>query len=170
MRVILILAICIVIGVVGLNYLKQHKADDGTTDRGTQKIKDGSSDLADRARDAAHSAKDSISRHMSEWHLTADDIKKDLQKGGEIVRTKAQSAGSSIASSASNAKLVTMIQAKYTLDKDLSPRAISVSANEGHVLLTGTVASEDLIGRAVGLALDTDGVVEVKSQLVVGTP
>lgn len=147
-----------------MNYLKQHRADD------TVGVSHSTSEFADRARDAAVSAKDSIARHLDEWHLSGDDIKRDLQKGGEIIRVKAQSAGSSIALAASNAKLETVIQTKYSLDKDLSPRSIKVSADQGKVLLTGTVASEDLIGRAVALALDTEGVAEVKSQLAVAKP
>ncbi len=168
MRVILVLIICIVLGVIGLNYMKSHNHTDSPTVESTrEKVSSDAASFGDKARDAAVSAKDAIAEKLREWHLSGDDIKSDLQKGGEVIRTKARSAGSSIASSAANAKLVTVIKTKYALDKDLSARAIEVKADQGKVVLAGTVGSEELIGRAVALALDTDGVVEVKSQLKV---
>jgi osmotically-inducible protein OsmY len=60
-----------------------------------------------------------------------------------------------------------VVKAKYTLDKELSARTIEVSADNGLVTLRGTAPSEALIGKAVGLALDTDGVTQVKSLLTV---
>ncbi len=171
MRVILVLIICIVIGYFGLRYLQEHhhvEAPSAATTR--EEVSTSASSLADKTRAAASNAKDVIADKMKEWHLTPSDIRADLQQGGDIIRTKSQSAGSSLAQHASNAKVVTVIKTKFALDKDLSARAIQVTANEGKVVLAGNVGSEELIGRAVSLALDTDGVTEVKSQLKVAAP
>ncbi|HEU5077737.1 MAG TPA: BON domain-containing protein [Opitutaceae bacterium] len=179
MRIVLILICCVIIGAIGMSYLKsRHPADarryeptrpapaqpESTT---AHNLRADGEKLADRARDAASSAKDAIADKLADWHLTGSDIRHDLEKGGEVIRTKARAAGSTIASAASNAKVVSIIKTKYTLDKDLSARAISVSSDAGKVELTGSVANEELIGRAVALALDTDGVIEVTSHLTV---
>jgi len=63
--------------------------------------------------------------------------------------------------------IVTVIKSKYVLDRDLSAVDIHVDARGGDVALVGTVASETLIGRAVALALDTDGVTHVAARLKV---
>lgn len=176
---IIIFILGIIAGAVGLNYLKERRATETVkveasshteTAPATTATSSTHPSLIDQARGAAVSAKDAVAEKLEQWHLSGSDIKQDLEKTGEVVRTKAKSAGSSIASATSNARLVAVINAKYTLDKDLSARAIDVSADAGHVVLRGTVASEALIGKAVALALDTDGVLEVKSLLTVQPP
>ena len=62
-------------------------------------------------------------------------------------------------------RIIALIKAKYTLDKELSARHITVASTDGHVKLSGSVQSPDQIGRAIVLALDTDGVVDVESSL-----
>lgn len=189
MRIVLILICCVIIGAVGMNYLKSRHAAEGTRYEPTRPepahaepahaepakpesptahhLRSDGEKLADRARDAASSAKDAIADKLADWHLTGSDIRRDLEKGGEVIRTKAREAGSTIASATSNAKVVSIIKTKFALDKDLSARAISVSSDAGKVELSGAVANEELIGRAVALALDTDGVIEVTSHLTV---
>jgi osmotically-inducible protein OsmY len=108
-----------------------------------------------------------VAEKLVQWHLTPEDIKKDLSGSGEVVRTKAKAAGHSIADATLNAKIKTFINAKYAFDSELSARAIDVECTQGHVTLRGTAPSETLIGKAVALALETDGVIDVKSLLVV---
>jgi osmotically-inducible protein OsmY len=64
-----------------------------------------------------------------------------------------------------DAAIVGEIKAKYVMDKDLSARDIHVDCTDGYVTLSGTVASPDLIGKAVVLALDTHGVRNVTAKL-----
>jgi osmotically-inducible protein OsmY len=123
--------------------------------------------LSDQAREEAKAAKAAVAAKLAEWHLTPDEISKDLARSGEIVRTKAEAVGSSIASSTANARIVTTIKTKYTLDKDLSGRAIAVACENGHVTLSGSASNPTLIAKAVALALDTDGVTQVTAKLVV---
>lgn len=168
MRGFLLFLIGIVIGAAGYYYFKvRQPATAAATAESTPTHTETSRSTFDQARDAAISAKDAVGEKLQDWHLTGDDIKRDLQRGGEVVRTKAQAAGAKIASATSNARIVTSVKAKYALDKDLSARAIEVSCDAGVVTLRGSVATEALIGKAIALALDTDGVTQVKSSLVV---
>jgi hypothetical protein len=123
--------------------------------------------VVDNARNTAYSARDAISDKLTQWHLTPDEIKADLARTGSVVRTKAQAAGETLAAATSNARVIAVIKAKYTLDKELSARTIDVDCKEGKVTLKGTVTAPSLIGKAVADALDTDGVKEVSSLLTV---
>ena len=107
--------------------------------------------------------RDDVARHLRQWHLTGDDIRADLGRGGEVVRDKARVAEARI----SDARVAALIKAKYVLDRDLSARDIGVEVKGGRVVLTGTVGSPDLVGRAVALALDTDGAEKVTAHLAV---
>lgn len=118
---------------------------------------------ASAAHQSATTLKDSVGQKLQDWHLTPDDIKADLQKTGEVVRSNARAAGASI----NDARLVAQINAKFVLDADLSARSINVDCSGGKVTLRGTVPSEALLGRAVALALDTSGVTNVVSKLTV---
>jgi hypothetical protein len=104
-----------------------------------------------------------VADKIQQWHLTPDDIRNDLARTGEVVRENAHVAGDKI----SDARIVTVIKAKYVLDRDLSAPDIHVDVVDGHVTLSGTVGSADLIGKAVMLALDTSGVENVSAKLVV---
>jgi hypothetical protein len=120
--------------------------------------------LTDRsgvARDLAPPDRGAFDEKLRQWHLTPDDIRQDLSKTGEVVRTQAGAVGGKI----SDARILTVIKAKYVLDRDLSVCDIHVSVENGRVILAGTVTSEDLLGRAVALALDTGGVADVHSRL-----
>lgn len=112
---------------------------------------------------AAGGARDSASEQLRRLRLTSDDIRADLGRTGQVVRANARVAGERI----SDARILTVIKAKYVLDRGLSARDISVEVKDGDVVLLGTVPSEELIGKAVALALDTDGVRHVAARLAV---
>lgn len=158
-------------GAYGFYYLQEKRAAAATTTPSESKPAEKSSTstptLADRAREDAKSVKDSVSNKLVEWHLTPDEIGAELARTGQIVRTKAQSTGQTIASATANARIVTVIKTKFALDKELSARSISIDCDSGQVTLVGTVASNALIAKAVGLALDTDGVAHVTAKLAV---
>jgi osmotically-inducible protein OsmY len=100
-------------------------------------------------------------RKIEEWHLTPDDVRNDLSRTGEVVRTNARAVGGEL----NDARVVATIKAKYLLDSDLSAIDIHVESHQGDVLLTGEVANRRLVGRAVALALDTGGVRRVVARL-----
>ncbi len=117
--------------------------------------------LGDTTREAASGMKEAFSEKLVEWHLTAPEIRDDLARTGQVVREKAQVAGAQIA----DARIVTVIKAKYVLDKNLSACDLHVECREGIVTLSGAVVSTDLIAHAVSLALDTGGVRRVIAQI-----
>lgn len=128
-------------------------------------VKNGTADAVDSTKHAASNVKDSISEKLRDWRLTPDDLKADLAKGGDIVRSKAAVAGEKI----SDARIVAVIKSKYVLDRDLSAIDINVDCRDGRVTLRGPVASADLAGRAMAIALDTSGVTDVVANLTVKT-
>jgi hyperosmotically inducible periplasmic protein len=165
---IFIFVLGVVAGAIGLNYWKQHRAAERSSlAAATDTPRSESTGILDQARDKAIDAKDAVGEKMKDWHLSGDDIRNDLERTGQVVRTRARAAGETIATTATKARVIGVIKTKYTLDKSLSVRTIEVSYEQGKVTLRGTVPSEDLIGKAVALALDTDGVVEVNSLLTV---
>jgi osmotically-inducible protein OsmY len=119
--------------------------------------------LGARTRATADRMTDSIADKLQDWHLTSDDIKADLAKTGEVVRSKTAGVGDRIG----DGRIVAVVKAKFILDRDLSALDINVDCRDGEVSLRGTVATPDFIGKAVVLALDTDGVRNVVSKLTV---
>ncbi|MGH7995632.1 MAG: BON domain-containing protein [Opitutaceae bacterium] len=113
------------------------------------------------ARNVAGQVGDRLSQDIQKWHLTPNDIRGDIARTGDVVRSKAHVAGDRL----DDARIVTTIKAKYVLDSDLSALDIHVESHDGNVVLTGTVASPGLIGRATALALETGGVRSVRARL-----
>lgn len=133
----------------------------------TEKAELAARQAADKTKEVATDVKDAISTKLTEWKLTPADIKADLEKGGRIVRDKAAAAGTRAGAMLDNAKVVTAINARLVTDSQLSALKINVDADQGVVTLKGTVKSPELVGRAIALALDTDGVTRVVSLLTV---
>jgi hypothetical protein len=126
--------------------------------------------VMEHARDTASAARDAVAQKLIAWKLTPSDVKEELAKTSRVVREKARSTGAAISTGVSNTRVIAVIKAKYTLDRDLDPAGISVDCDAGKVTLTGTLADAALVGRAITLALDTEGVSEVVSLLTVSAP
>jgi osmotically-inducible protein OsmY len=155
-----------ILGAVALHIYTQRETEQpATASQSAEPSQPADPSLADKAKDTASDVKDAINEKLTEWHLTPDDIKNDLEKTGQVVRTNTQAVGEKI----SDARIVTVIKAKYVMDHDLSAIDISVASQDGQVALGGTVASPELIGKAIVLALDTDGVSGVTSKISVAT-
>ena len=126
-------------------------------------------DAAARAQETltqrAGQMKDALGEKWSE--LTADDIREELSKTGKVVRKKARELGGKIADATANARITAAIKAKLALDSGLSAVSIGVNTTDGVVTLSGAVSSHDHIGKAMKLAMETDGVREVISTLQV---
>lgn len=141
-------------------YLKQPERAPSAPAARTQ------SAVAQAARSAqatAGHASDAVAQELRQARLMPDDLRKDLAETGQVVRTKAVAAGQAV----SDARILSVIKAKYLLDGSLSAFDIHVTVEAGKVTLDGSVTSLDLIGRAVAVALGTDGVRSVTSHLVV---
>ncbi|MDB6114177.1 MAG: hypothetical protein JWQ62_1122 [Lacunisphaera sp.] len=154
MKTVFFLLLLVVLGVVGWRYYERQEQPTAG-----QKVED----LADKTRDAATAAKDKVADKAEDLKLTPADIKQDLAQTGQVVRSKARVVGEIM----DDARIVAMIKGRYVVDRDLSALAISVSCRDGEVRLTGSASSEQHIGKAVTIALQTRGVHNVISQLTV---
>ena len=110
---------------------------------------------------------ETIEAKLVAWHLTGPEIEAELTKTGKVVRRQMRDFGTGVADVASDTRISTTIKSKLALDKELSARSIAVSTTDGHVTLSGNVTNSKLIGKAISLALETDGVREVSSTLKV---
>jgi hypothetical protein len=158
------LVLGIILGAVGFWFV-QKKANEHP--EAQQRYEQSAGQLRTNAGDAAENISDALRAKLDTFDLHADNIKDELARTGQIVRTKAQNFGAQVADAASDARAVTEIKAKYAKDSTLSVWKISIACNQGHVILSGTVSSPDDIGKAVALALDADGVHDVTSKLEV---
>ncbi|MGH7941283.1 MAG: BON domain-containing protein [Limisphaerales bacterium] len=122
---------------------------------------------ATNAIHAAQSLSGSLRDTLDALDLNTGEIKDELSRTGQIVRRKALDIGQAAVNAASDARAVAEIKAKYAMDRSLSVWKISVSCNEGHVKLSGTVSSPEDIGKAIALALDAPGVRDVTSTIKV---
>jgi osmotically-inducible protein OsmY len=154
MKTLFILLIGAILGVVGWRYYE--RSQNPTV---SQRVED----LADKAKEGVVDAKDAVAKKAGDANLTTESIKEELAKTGQIARSKAKTVGERI----DDARIVAVINGKYVVEKNLSAFAINVDCRDGQVHLTGSVNSPELIGRAVTLALETNGVHNVISQLVV---
>ncbi len=123
--------------------------------------------VQDSAATTFRQTADTIEAKLTAWHLTGADIEEELTKTGKVVRRQMREFGSTVADATADARISTQIKAKLALNKELSVKSIAVSTTDGRVTLSGNVANSKLIGKAVALALETDGVREVASTLKV---
>jgi osmotically-inducible protein OsmY len=61
----------------------------------------------------------------------------------------------------------TMVKGKLQADSEVAKAMIEVDAKNGEVSLKGSADSADAVGRAMALALDTQGVTKVSSEVKV---
>jgi hypothetical protein len=126
----------------------------------------------ERAQPPSHSAppsappaEDYFSRKLREWNLDPEEVRRELDRAGRILREGSRELGTRLAEETSDVRIIAVIKAKLTLDEELSAWQISVGCRDGHVTLTGTLDTPDQIARAIVLALDTKGVIDVDSSL-----
>jgi osmotically-inducible protein OsmY len=122
------------------------------------------------ARAPSPMARNSVERDASsatgavEPRRDSGDLRDDVARAGETLKEKARVAGDRI----DDARIVTVIKSKFALDSDISASAISVSCQDGRVVLDGAVPSQEIADRALQQAQATDGVQTVVSHLTVG--
>jgi len=120
-----------------------------------------------RVENAVKAARDAATNKLQVLHLRPDDIKDELARTGQVVRRAATEAGQAIADAAADARTTAAIKAKLLTSRDLSALDISVNTTAGVVTLSGKVASNEDISKAMLLAMETSGVREVVSTLQV---
>lgn len=158
------LVLGIVLGAVGFWFVQKKAAEHPEAQ---QRYAEAAAQFHTNATAAIKNTSEALRAKLDTLDLNADQIKGELAKTGEVIRHKAHDIGEAAVNAASDARAVTEIKAEYAEDSTLSVWKISVSCNQGHVTLSGTVSSPDDIGKAVALALDADGVRDVTSTLQV---
>lgn len=100
-------------------------------------------------------------------NLRPEQVREELARTGQVVRRQTRELVDHVADATADATTTTKIKAKLAADRELSVWAINVSTTDGRVTLAGKVASEEHLARAMTLALETDGVVDVTANLKV---
>jgi hypothetical protein len=116
---------------------------------------------------AARSAGDMVEEQLRAFNLSPAIITNELARTGRVLRQKAAAAGQAVADATADARITAAIKAKLLQHPDLSAWSISVNTTAGTVTLSGFVSSAENIGKAVLVAIETDGVREVISTLQV---
>ena len=113
---------------------------------------------------------DVVDARLTAWHLRGDDVREELGHTGRVLRRQASDFGAVMASASSDTAITAKIKAKNAVERALSLFGISVNTTDGRVTLAGNVTSHQQIGKAMLIALETDGVREVNSTLQVKSP
>jgi osmotically-inducible protein OsmY len=122
---------------------------------------------SDQVDTSAKSARDLLQEKLKMLDLRSEDIREDLARTGQVIRRKAREVGRAIADGTADARTTAAIKGKLLANRDLSALSLSVNTTSGVVTLSGSVSSPEDIGKAVLLAMETDGVREVISSIQV---
>ncbi|WP_051185072.1 BON domain-containing protein [Desulfatiglans anilini] len=157
----------IIIGAGGYWYMTADR-----TTPGIQEAEERAASQAEKAYDSVRAAgeqvKEALAAKLEAFELRSEDIQQELAEQGRVVRRKARDIGEVATDAAVDSRATAIIKARLAADPDLSALSISVSTTKGQVTLSGTVASAELIGKAMALALEVEGVREVVSTLQIG--
>jgi len=119
------------------------------------------------AQDAAERAQQVLGARLDALDLSPDAIRKEAAETGKVVRQRARDLGEVVADATADARITAAVKARLAADPELSALAITVDTTDGRVTLAGTVAAPELVGRAMALTLETEGVRAVVSTLQV---
>jgi len=155
MRVFLALIIGIAIGIAAVWYFNHNKNNSQFHSAGEE------------IKSTAQSAGNALDEKLRSWKLDRESITNELARTGRVIRDKASAAGQALKDATADARVTAAIKTKLVKDPDLSAWDIHVSTTDGVVTMSGTVSSPELIGKAMELALDTDGAHQVISTLQV---
>lgn len=120
-----------------------------------------------KVENAAKATRDTAQDKLNALHLNPEDIKNELARTGGVIRREASQAGHAIADATADTRITAAIKAKLVASRDLSALNISVNTTAGVVTLSGFVSSPEYVGKAILLAMETEGVREVISTLQV---
>jgi hyperosmotically inducible periplasmic protein len=95
------------------------------------------------------------------------DLAERTRESAAETKDQAIATAKTVGGQLGDAGIITLIKGKYVMDKDLSALAIGVQCVHGHVTLTGSAESPELIARAAEVARQTKGVTGVTSKLTV---
>ena len=113
----------------------------------------------------AEKVTDAIKEKMNE--IRAEDVKRELEHSGLVIREKARKATSALSDATVNARTTAAVKAKLFAEPGISSLSINVDSSDGLVTLSGAVDSHEQIARVVKIVLNTEGVEKVISTLQV---
>ena len=152
----------VILGATGYLYVLQQPVQ-----QAGQQAQQKAAEAAKAASDAAAQATQALAAKLEALQLGAADIREELKQTGEVVRRKAREIGLAATDTATDTRITTEVKRKLLADAELSALDVSVNTTGGRVTLSGKVSSADQVGKAMLLALETDGVREVVSTLQV---
>jgi hyperosmotically inducible protein len=140
-------------GVWGYRYFEQEQSQ--------HVVRVAETSVVARAEKVTEAIKEKVNE------IRAEDIKRELEHSGLVIREKARQATSALSDVTANARTTAAVKTKLFAEPNISSMSINVDSSDGLVTLSGTVASHEQIARAVRITLDTEGVEKVISTLQV---
>ena len=156
-NVFLVFVTGVILGAGGHWYLTQPRSQELTA-QARENVRESAASVRERTANVGESLKQTFE---------PENIKEELARTGRVIREKAEKAGDYVADATKNARTTGAIKTKLVADTGLAAFNINVDSSDGVVTLTGTVASYEEIAKAMKLAMETDGVYKVVSNLQV---
>ena len=97
--------------------------------------------------------------------IRVEDVRRELERSGLVIREKAGKLGAAIAEAAADAKITATIKSRLAAEPGVASLNISVDTTDGLVTLSGTAGSPEEVAKAMRIALDTEGVRKVVSTI-----
>lgn len=165
----------ILIGIITIVSLVYYVSTKG---RGIQearmKAEETKEFVGDTAKNVESAAKDVLSGIKSDTNEIMEAISEKTREAvveakglGIVVRKKDDNAVKKSVSSTGDAAITARVKRHLANDRQLSGLDINVSTLDGKVTLSGRADSPQDVARAVDIALNTEGVKEVVSSIVV---
>lgn len=159
--------LALVVGAITLGVRHQQEQRKTPWGKASEKIEATAQQAKEKAEATFQRAKETAEAKWEDWNLKSEAIREELTQTGKVVRRKAEDLAAAVSDAAADARTTAVLKTKIAQDPDLSVWRIGVDTTRGRVTLAGEVSSHEHIGRAIQLALETDGVREVISTLQV---
>lgn len=118
----------------------------------------------ERTANAMSNMAHDVSVKLTEWRLSAREIEADIAADRPIVRSRTN-AGAPTGNTDKSA-LQSAVEAKIKADSELANLKLDINADRaGEIQLEGKALTADQVGKAIALALDTEGVSKVTSKI-----
>lgn len=108
-----------------------------------------------------------LAARLTEWKLTANEIKSEFESSGRVMRSKPAAADQP--TGPMDGIIVSQVTSNLRGYAETAELKFEVAADKGAVTLTGIAKSLDQIGKAVAIALDADGVTQVTSTMTLAS-
>ncbi len=155
MKTLFVLIIGVLLGAGAIWFYTDHQAK--------TKVQSARGQIQSATREAGAA----VQEKLRSLNLGTNDIKQELERSGQIVRTKASQAREVISDATSDARITATIKTRMVGHEHLSALDISVNTTDGVVTLAGAVDREEDISQAMLLAMEVDGVKKAISTLQV---